>query len=140
MIVVDASTALRWFIPADLSAAEIWRPALTDQLLAPELFALEVRSAALKYLRARELTISAANDMLDILDRTLPDLAPMTRHMARIWALAHELDHSPYDCTYLALAEYHDALLVTADRRFVAKLRGTTYSARIRHVTDSIAR
>ena len=140
MIVVDASTALRWFIPADLREAEIWRPAPADLLLAPDLFALEVRSAALKYMRAGELGMVAATDMLDILDRMIPDLAPMAKHMARIWALACELDHSPYDCTYLALAEQFDAPLITADKRLIGKLRGTVHAARVVHLTDWAAR
>ncbi len=140
MIVIDASTALRWFIPANLSQAEIWQPAPEDLLVAPDLFALEVRSAALKYLRAKELGITAVNDMLDILDRIIPDLTPMARQMPRIWALAYELDHSPYDCTYLALAEQLDAPLITADKRFIAKLRGSTLAARVWHISDWAAR
>jgi predicted nucleic acid-binding protein len=136
MIVIDASAALRWFIPADLPASEIWRPGPDDILAAPDLFALEVRSATLRYLRARELTREAAADMLGILDRMIPDLAPMAAHMKRIWALACELDHSPYDCTYLALAEHADAQLVTADKRLIAKLRGTPHASRVAYVTE----
>jgi predicted nucleic acid-binding protein len=35
------------------------------------------------------------------------------------------LDHPIYDCFYLALAEQCDALLVTADDRFLSKLQAT---------------
>jgi len=49
------------------------------------------------------------------------------RLSARAFALAHELDHPVYDCVYLALAEVEDARLVTADRRLLARLRGSAW-------------
>ena len=37
---------------------------------------------------------------------------------------AHELGHPVYDCLYLALAEREQALVVTADRVFAARVGG----------------
>jgi predicted nucleic acid-binding protein len=35
------------------------------------------------------------------------------------------IDHAVHDCLYLALSEGQDAPLVTADRRLIAKAKGT---------------
>jgi predicted nucleic acid-binding protein len=38
--------------------------------------------------------------------------------------------HPIYDCFYLSLAEAEDALVVTNDKRLLAKLQGTDLSGR----------
>ena len=38
--------------------------------------------------------------------------------LAKALSLARRLDHTLYDCAYLALAQHVDARVVTADRRF----------------------
>jgi predicted nucleic acid-binding protein len=44
--------------------------------------------------------------------------------------LAMEIDHSPYDCIYLALAIEAGMPLITADAKLVRKLAGTPYEGR----------
>lgn len=46
----------------------------------------------------------------------------------RAGQIAIELDHSIYDCLYLALAEQESCMLVTADERLCRKMRGTKFS------------
>jgi predicted nucleic acid-binding protein len=46
--------------------------------------------------------------------------------------LAISLDHSVYDCLYLATAIGRSGVLVTADRQFVAVVRASPFSAFIR--------
>ncbi|HYF53398.1 MAG TPA: type II toxin-antitoxin system VapC family toxin, partial [Salinarimonas sp.] len=48
------------------------------------------------------------------------------------WAVAKALDHSIYDCLYLACAEHTNQPLVTADRRFLDKARAKGRDASIR--------
>ena len=54
-------------------------------------------------------------------------IGPLRR---RALEIATALRHPAYDCFYLALAETRDAELVTADRRFAARLDGTPWQAR----------
>ena len=48
----------------------------------------------------------------------------------RAVAIAGQLDHPVYDCLYLALAEAEQAGLVTADLRFLGKVRTTAWEPR----------
>ena len=45
----------------------------------------------------------------------------------RAVAIARQLDHSVYDCLYLALAEAEQASLVTADIQLLGKVRATSW-------------
>jgi predicted nucleic acid-binding protein len=139
VIIVDASAALRWFLPVRTEPLPVWRPTPQQVLLAPDLFAIEVRSAALKYVRSGEITLEAASDLIAAIDQMVPVLAPMADHKSLIWALACELDHSPYDCAYLALSLHHNALMITADKRLLRKLEGTRLSDKAVHVTDALS-
>jgi predicted nucleic acid-binding protein len=56
------------------------------------------------------------------------DETPM---MPRALELAFELGHPVYDCAYLALAETLDQQLVTADERFLKRVRRHAASWRV---------
>ncbi len=43
-----------------------------------------------------------------------------------------EIDHPIYDCLYLAAAERLSTQLVTADARFINRVRATPYAPRVR--------
>ena len=69
--------------------------------------------------------------------RAVPVVVPLSmRQLAASSArLAVDLDHLVYDCFYLALAIQEQYPVVTADARFLAKVRGHPYlSDRIAHV------
>ena len=59
-------------------------------------------------------------------------LTPLSTLAERALAIAGALDHSVYDCFYLALAEVEAGQLVTADRRLLAKVTGTPFADWIR--------
>ena len=50
-------------------------------------------------------------------------LEPLERHLDHAVELATELQHSVYDCVYLAMALASGAQVVSADRRFVGAVR-----------------
>lgn len=52
--------------------------------------------------------------------------------------IAAEIDHVVYDCYYLALAIRSQCALITADKRFLNKVRGTVgLAVRIVHVSEA---
>jgi predicted nucleic acid-binding protein len=126
-MVIDASVAIKWVVPevgseaaADLLGRELW---------APSFWLAEAVNALLKKARCGEITQDEARlraqDLADapIEPIELPILLPSAMRMAG------ELGHSIYDCFYLAAALLRDTTLVTADRRFVAKIAGHPYLA-----------
>jgi predicted nucleic acid-binding protein len=136
MIVIDASIAIRWILPGDIDLKKIWHPSKTDRLIGPELLPLEARSAILKYVRRGDLTHEEASDFAERIDRIVPDLVPLAELIQDAWSLTLELDHSPYDCVYLALAQRHDTKLVTADKSLCNKLKGTPYQRYVLYGID----
>jgi predicted nucleic acid-binding protein len=116
-VVVDASVAVKWFVPEERSADARALLAAEHQLLAPDLLWPEVGSALWKKHRRGELDHRTALRLLRDLARV-----PIERHATERWteaALELALRHgiTVYDGLYLALAAGSGCRLVTADRR-----------------------
>ncbi len=111
MIVVDASAAL-----AALLNAGPARQALSDQQLhAPHLIDVEVASGLRRNVLAQQIPAAVAWTALDTLRRLGMTRYPGFPLLDRVWELRDNL--SPYDATYVALAEELTCGLVTADGR-----------------------
>ena len=130
--VIDASIAIKWVIE------EVGSPraaSLLDgsRLVAPDLLLIECANVLWKKVRRAELTEDEALVAVRLLQQADIELVP-TRHLAdQAVRLAIELDHPAYDCLYLALALANDWPLITADDRFVQRLRqpGQNYGRRV---------
>ena len=48
------------------------------------------------------------------------------------------IDHSIYDCLYLALAELTPAKVLTTDQRLINKVSGSKFKNNIIHIADVI--
>ena len=122
--VVDASVAVKWLVDEKYTKQAL-QAYDTYELLAPTLIYAEVASALSKAVIRRELIADEGpRKMLEIIGadiETVPDelLAPEAVF------LATRLNHSVYDCFYLALAEAEEAPLITADRKLVSIARGS---------------
>jgi len=125
--VVDASVALKWFLPeSGNSGAEGLLTAFltgTVSLYAPDLLLIEAasalwrRSVVLKELKPAE-TKAIYRDLL-----TLPlNFQPSERLAASAFSLAIAHRHSVYDSVYTALSIEMDSEFLTADRKIVVRL------------------
>ena len=54
--------------------------------------------------------------------------SPMAPLAARAFEIARSIAHPPCDCFYLALAEHRGARLVTAERKFLARMAATPWA------------
>ncbi len=117
-IVVDASVAVKWFIPEVHSEAAKRVLEADHELIAPELILAEVASALWKKRRRGELPADAARDMFADFRRYPIRMVRLTPLSEAAYRIAERLERSVYDCFYLALAEHSDGSLLTADRRF----------------------
>lgn len=120
-MVIDASVAFKWLVDepdSDKAHLLIGR----SDLIAPVLIYSEVGNALVKRVNSGELAASLS------LREQLADLAELLmtvdeRSVApRAYDMAVELRHPIYDCMYLALAEALGEDLLTADRKFLARL------------------
>jgi predicted nucleic acid-binding protein len=113
--VVDASIIVEATV-GRADTRQTARAALRRALAAPELLDLEVASALRRAVRQRRLESSEAHLAIQGLT-ALPGLErfPHLPLLPRVWELRDNF--SPYDASYLALAEALGIPLVTADRR-----------------------
>jgi len=122
--VLDASVALKWVLDEDysLKAREI-REAYqrgVHELLAPDIFTVEVPHVLAKAVRQRKLTSGEAELHLANIWTTLPQLVPSIDLTERAFEISCRLRTSYYDALYLALA-VEEGPFLTADAK-LAKL------------------
>ena len=117
-IVVDASVAVKWFLPEP--HAHEARRALSGQraLLAPDLIWAEVGNVLWKRYRRAEITQEAAKQILQDFRRFPLETCAAKTLLDPAWDLAAQCRISVYDGLYLALAISRRCTLVTADRPF----------------------
>jgi predicted nucleic acid-binding protein len=117
-VVVDASVAVKWFVPEELST-DARRLLISEyELLAPDLLWVELGNALWKKHHRRELDQRTARRLLRDFSRV-----PIEYHASERWtgvALELAIRHgvTVYDGLYLALAAGNGCRVVTADRRF----------------------
>jgi predicted nucleic acid-binding protein len=68
--------------------------------------------------------------------RFVPQIVDLSDLAEPAMALARELDHSVYDCVYLALARRRGARLVTSDQKMVARLARARYRNEVVRLID----
>lgn len=129
MIVVDASLAVKWFLPeagADAAALVL----LGDKaIIGPDMLAIEVHATLVRGAnmvksnrQEAESAIKRFQNMIESNDVQLIRSTP--RQIERSAGLAIELGHPLKDCIYLALAMELDCELVTCDAKFATKAKG----------------
>jgi predicted nucleic acid-binding protein len=119
-LIVDASVAARWFVPAFSWASAVSLLKAGHELIAPELILAETANAFWKAVRAGYMTpdeMQAAVAEMPACFIRLTSLRALSEDAAEI---AVSLNHPAYDCFYLALARREHAPLVTADKRLAS--------------------
>jgi len=116
-VVVDASVAVKWFVPEPLSAAARKLLAIEYELLAPELLWAELGNVLWKKHRRRELEPRTASRVLRDFWRVPIEFHRTARWTGAALELAMRHGVTVYDALYLALAAGHGCRVLTADRR-----------------------
>ena len=125
MIVVDASVAVKWFVPEPGNAEAKKLLQSREQLLAPELARVEVSAALVRKGITGEISAEDARDVLRVWFGAIAHgqmiFLPDDDHLPAASELALELRHALADCLYLAAAQRFEAPLITADRVFARR-------------------
>ena len=134
--VVDASVAVKLLVDEPDSDAARELTASGEELHAPRLMASEVANALWRKARLDQIERADAGAALaSMTDMPLRwnDDETVSADAVR---LALALDHTVYDCMYLALAHRIGATVVTADRRFVATVAPTEHGDAVMTLAD----
>jgi predicted nucleic acid-binding protein len=126
--VVDASVAIKWFVPeihAD-AARRLLREGIT--LLAPDLIWAEVANALWRKWRNQELSAETVEGILNDFRRYPLRIYAGESLYDVAWPVARGSGRTFYDSLYLALAMSNGCLMVTADLRFYNAIKDTTWS------------
>ncbi|MBI4342341.1 MAG: type II toxin-antitoxin system VapC family toxin [Candidatus Omnitrophica bacterium] len=117
--VIDASVAVKWFLPEPHAQAA--RRVLSGRrtLLAPDLIWAEVGNVLWKRCQRAEIAPEAAQRILQEFKRFPLETYPAKALLELAWSLALQHRISVYDGLYLALAVGRHGKLVTADRSLV---------------------
>ena len=121
MIVLDASVALKFFLPEVESDAALRLLASRLVFAAPDIFPLELIAAVTKYHRRKLINLDEARAIEAAVGNIAVDLHPWQLLLAPAFELSLLLHHGVYDCLYLALARQLAVPLTTADRKMKQK-------------------
>ena len=121
--VLDSNIAVKWMLPEpDSAEAMALRDDLRNkihELLAPDVFPVEVGHAFTRAERQRRITPpESLNFWADVMT-TLPVLVRTLPLMPRALVLSSQARIGVYDCLYVALAEQEQCMVVTGDQELV---------------------
>ena len=134
--VVDASVAIKWFVPEILEAeAKRWLDP-SHILYAPDLLPSEFGNILWKKARLKEITEAEARRIALELKQAPIILLSSLGLLTDALTLAHSTGRTVYDCMYLAAAIKRGCQLVTADRKFYNALQSTSYKDYVVWVAD----
>ena len=130
-VIIDANVAAALLL--DLAYSRSAREAVSDvqRIIAPDLLVHEFTNALWRLVASGKMTKDFAHQALSGLDTLVSEFIA-GQHIAHdALRIAIELAHPGYDCFYLALASDRDATLLTADRRFAARVAETRFADRL---------
>lgn len=127
LAVVDASVAVKWFVPESRSA-DAHDLMSVPRLIAPTLIRTEVASALSKKARVRLVSVEHATEYLAILPRFFDELIETHELLPAALAMANEIDHPIYDCIYIEAARRLNTIMVTDDIRLMEKLGRSAFA------------
>lgn len=134
--IIDASVAIKWFVPEILEAeAKRWlNPSYI--LYAPDLLPSEFGNILWKKTRLNEITEGEAKYIAGEFQQAPIILLSSLNLLTDALNLAHSTGRTVYDCMYLSAAINKGCQLVTADRKFYNALQLTTHKAHVVWVAD----
>ena len=125
--VVDASVACKWFFEEDLSAEARALADARHVFIAPDLIIAECANVAWRRVRDGQVSLKQAEASLGALPAWFESLTSSAQLHEAAFRIAHTLNHSVYDCLYIALAARDAAPLVTADGGLARRVRNTPW-------------
>lgn len=135
-LVVDASVAVKWYLPEihSIRAGRLRDPRFS--VVAPDLIRLEFANVLWKTIRRGDLTREGAATFRHAFETSRIQILPAADLVPTAFDLAVDLGRTVYDCLYLALAMEQKCLLITADRKFYAAVASSAIANYILWIED----
>lgn len=134
-IVTDSSVIAKWIV-REAGHEEAVR--LLDQryrLVCPDFALAEVANVLRRKVRTSDIKQQHAMEALERLPLYFDRFFPTGDLLLQAFEFAAQLDHSVYDCLFLALAvKEKDAVLISADDVFLQKCASTGFADMTRHL------
>jgi predicted nucleic acid-binding protein len=138
--VVDASVAVKWYVPEENANRALSLLARQEDgeisLHVPELFFAEVGNIVWKKQRTGRLLRTQADLIVGSLLQVPYHVHSLAGLLPHAVTLACELDQTVYDAIYLSLALSLRSQVITADSRFRNRLEASPYRPYVRWVGD----
>lgn len=133
--VVDASVAMKWFVPEEFTDAALNFLKDGHELLAPDLLWPEFGNILWKKVRRSELDGDEARQVMYLCHQVPFEVVDSKSLVDSALEIAMGLDRTVYDSVYLALAAYRNCVMLTADLRLCNSLQHSPMSKHIAHVS-----
>lgn len=130
-IVVDASIAIKWYLPEVYDTKALRLLSGHYILLVPDLLFPEVGSILRKRIRSGEMTDTEGEAVLQALGKLPLIVHPSWPLILSALEIAYRSSRTVYDSLYLALAVQENTKLVTADERLYNALTSTPLAAHL---------
>ncbi len=133
--VIDSSIVVKWFVDEPGRDSAVGLLDESGMFIAPDILLAEVANALWRKVRSGLADVDQAEKAISEIAAMII-LRPMDADLMQAsLRLARQLEHSVYDCVFLACAISEGAELVTADSRFYDKLRQVGTDAKVRILT-----
>ncbi len=139
LLIVDASVSAKWYLPEELSeeAASFLEAGARSEkrLVAPSLLAPELGNVLWHRYRRGDISWDRVREAWGAFSNAPLSFAGTEFLMPAALEIAIGYGCTVYDALYVALAEaHHDeaAVLLTADRKLVARFTGTPFAGSVR--------
>lgn len=129
--VVDASVAMKWFVPEPYSESAVTLLNAEHDLHAPDFLFVETGNILWKKVVRGELSPQVARKIAAALGVVMLEVHPSRPLLDTALDLAVSVSRTVYDSLYLALALALDCQFVTGDERFFNALAPTTFGRQV---------
>jgi predicted nucleic acid-binding protein len=134
--VVDASVAIKWYIPEVFEQEATRFLKSRPHLHVPELILLEISNITWKKVRRGEITSTEGDQVVQAIARKRWQIYSHKRLIKSAYAGAEATGQTVYDWSYLALAISLGCEFVTADEKFYRALEKTPLKSNLKWIGD----
>lgn len=134
--VIDASVAVKWFVPEVHSDTAARLLDGTYELIAPDLLLPEFANILWKKVRLGQISSAVGRQIMQEFKAVCLQTYPPDDLLEQAFEIANNLGRTVYDSLYLALAIREQCQLVTADQKFYNALATSSFAVNILWIED----